>query len=101
MPKWKVEPSNKVKKQIKELLGNIKTIVFSLFKDLEEKGPRQPNWPNYSKLEKYKKLVPDNSHHCHLKKGNPTYVACWCVVDKNKRLIEVFYVGTHENAPYP
>jgi hypothetical protein len=39
-------------------------------------------------------------HHCHLKKGKPTYVAVWEVKNREIRLIEVTYVGTHEKAPY-
>jgi mRNA-degrading endonuclease RelE of RelBE toxin-antitoxin system len=100
MAKWRVEPSNKVKKKIKELSESIKAIVYALLLDLENSGPRQVNWPNYGPLFKHKKIIPENAHHCHLKKGNPTYVACWRVINKNEKLIEVFYVGTHENAPY-
>ena len=33
-------------------------------------------------------------------KGKPTYVCCWEVIDKQKKIIEVNYVGTHEKAPY-
>ncbi len=36
----------------------------------------------------------------HLKKGRPTYVAIWEVTDKEIRIIEVIYAGTHEKAPY-
>jgi mRNA-degrading endonuclease RelE of RelBE toxin-antitoxin system len=100
MVKWSVQLSNKARKQIKELSENIKSIVYALLNDLEKLGPRQPEWPNYRALAKQKKSIPEKSHHCHLKKGNPTYVACWRVMDINTRLIEVFYVGTHENAPY-
>jgi hypothetical protein len=39
-------------------------------------------------------------HHCHLRRGNPTYVAVWEVTNKQIKLVEVRYVGTHENAPY-
>jgi hypothetical protein len=35
-----------------------------------------------------------------LKKGRPTYVAIWEVMDKEIKLIEVIYAGTHEKAPY-
>jgi hypothetical protein len=35
-----------------------------------------------------------------LKKGHPTYVAIWEVKNKEIRLIEVIYAGTHEKAPY-
>ena len=56
-------------------------------------GPVAGNWPNYGKLD-------DNRHHCHLKKGRPTYVAVWWEVRQEKQTIEVAYVGTHEKAPY-
>jgi len=39
-------------------------------------------------------------HHCHLKKGRPTYIAVWEINDKEIKLVEVTYVGTHEKAPY-
>ena len=39
-------------------------------------------------------------HHCHLKRGRPTYVAVWDVHESKQRLIEVTYVGTHARAPY-
>ena len=42
----------------------------------------------------------ENRHHCHIKKGRPTYVAVWEEMDGAIQLIEVTYVGTHEKAPY-
>jgi hypothetical protein len=56
-------------------------------------GPVRGTWPNYGKLSQIR-------HHCHLKKGHPTYVAVWEVRDRQVQIIEVLYVGTHENAPY-
>lgn len=67
-----------------------------LIKDLTIKGPTV-DWPNYGKLHGKKN---EDKRHCHLKKGKPTFVCCWEVLDKNIRIIEVYYVGTHENAPY-
>ena len=61
--------------------------------DITDRGPVRGDWPNFSKLGK-------NTYHCHLKKGKPTYVACWRMLDKSKKVIEVYYVGTHEKAPY-
>ncbi|WP_338032555.1 hypothetical protein [Desulfocurvibacter africanus] len=61
--------------------------------EIEKEGPVRGNWPNYSKLGPEK-------HHCHLKKGNPTYVAVWEERDRQVRLVEVTYAGTHEKAPY-
>ena len=55
-------------------------------------GPVRGNWPHYSSLG-------PGRHHCHLKKGRPTYVAVWEVRDREQRIVEVTYVGTHERAP--
>ena len=97
--KWQIEPKKKLEKQIENLPEHVRPIVFSLMKDLEDIGPNQRGWPKYSPLKK-SKGVPNDSFHCHLKRGKPTYVACWRIIDKKSKLIEVFYVGTHENAPY-
>ena len=64
-----------------------------LVMDLRQSGPTMAQWPNYGLLGK-------GAYHCHLRKGRPTYVACWRVVSKINKEIEVFYVGTHEGAPY-
>ena len=42
----------------------------------------------------------EDKRHCHLIKGRPTYVCCWAIINKQKKIIEVYYVGTHEKAPY-
>ena len=60
-----------------------------LAEDLREKGPEQPKWPNYSKLGK-------TAYHCHLAFS---WVACWRC-EKNTMIIEVYYVGSREKAPY-
>jgi hypothetical protein len=56
--------------------------------------PSGPNpgkrWQNYSPLGK-------NKHHCHL---TYSYVACWEEVQGEIRLLEVYYVGSREDAPY-
>ena len=91
---WSVEYSKKAGKQFKSLPQKIKDIIRALRKDLELNGPHQGNWPNYSKLSK-------DRHHCHLtKKGHPTWVVVWEVIDKKVKIIEVTYVGTRERAPY-
>ncbi len=56
---------------------------------LEASGPVQPAWQNYSKLGETK-------HHCHL---SYKWVACWEETQKGLT-IEVYYVGSRENAPY-
>jgi len=62
-------------------------------------GPYRSNWKNFGPLHKGKG-IPEGAFHCHLKKGKPTFVACWQIISKKEKTIEVFYVGTHENAPY-
>jgi hypothetical protein len=68
-------------------------VIDFLVIELQAKGPERVNWPNYSKLG-------GDLYHCHLKKGRPTYIACWRVVNERFKQIEVYYVGTHEGAPY-
>lgn len=93
---WDVRLSNKAGKNYKQLYHNgrtrpsIASLVDLLVLELETCGPVRLNWPNYGKLE-------EGYYHCHLKKGHPTFVACWKVSGKQ---IEVYYVGTHEGAPY-
>lgn len=71
-----------------------------LHMDLEEEGPAQPRWPHYGKLKSLKGMKKRDPRHCHLERGKPTFVACWEVKDKKRKILEVFYVGTHEKAPY-
>lgn len=92
---WNVEFKRKTIKQIESLNNRAKFALRLLVEDLSKNGPSQMNWPNYGKLKVKKKF---DFRHCHLIKGNPTYVCCWEVV--SEKLIEVYYVGTHENAPY-
>jgi len=66
-----------------------------LFVDLATQGPAVSSWPNYGKLQG----IRGDKRHCHLQKGKPTYVCCWEVLDKKRKVIEVYYVGTHEKAP--
>ncbi|MDL2316163.1 cytotoxic translational repressor of toxin-antitoxin stability system [Desulfovibrio sp. OttesenSCG-928-A18] len=70
----------------------VKAFEALLF-DLRARGPVAGNWPNYGKLDRQR-------HHCHLRKGRPTYVAVWWEVGEEDHSIEVTYVGTHEKAPY-
>jgi len=90
---WQVDFNSRSKKQRDKLPEKIRSILDRLAKQMEVSGPIRRDWKNFSKL------TGDN-YHCHLKKGRPTYVACWKVVDKKIQIIEVYYAGTHENAPY-
>jgi len=96
---WQVQFSKSASKQYESLMRcgqkpSIIDIIDTLVLELEASGPKQHTWPNFGKLSEIE-------YHCHLKKGRPpTYVACWKVICKNSKIIEVTYVGTHEKAPY-
>ena len=90
---WEVKEKRSLSKQVRKLPVNVQNLLIALKKEMEVKGPVRGNWPNFS-------LLSGNRYHCHLKKGRPTYVAIWEVVDKGIKLIEVVYAGTHEKAPY-
>lgn len=85
--------TNKVSKAIAKLPRSVKQSLSLLIGEIEYSGPVRGNWNNYSKLG-------NDRHHCHLKKGKPTYVAVWEVTEKEIKLVEVTYVGSHEKAPY-
>lgn len=90
---WTVTSQKKVRKQVRKLPLSVKEKLFALLLDIEIDGPIRGNWPNYGKLGR-------NRHHCHLKKGHPTYVVVWEVKEYQIKLVELTYVGSHEKAPY-
>lgn len=90
---WNVKANRKVQKQVEKLPRNVKDALNVLLAAIRQEGPTRHEWPNYGRLG-------ENIHHCHLKKGHPTYVAVWEVIDKKVKLIEVLYAGTHEKSPY-
>ena len=96
---WEVCYSNKAKKSALKLSVKVKMQLDLLAKEMEVEGPHRKDWPHYGPLSKGPG-IPENTYHCHIKGGRPTYVACWQVEDKKLKIIEIFYVGTHENTPY-
>ena len=90
---WIVKLARTTEKQKNKLSKPVRQLLFALIGDIEKGGPVRGDWPNYGKLT-------GNRHHCHIKKGQPTYVVVWEVQDKTIKLVEVIYVGTHEKAPY-
>jgi len=90
---WTVEFSNKAAKQVAKLPRTVADALAALALDIESGGPVRGDWPNYSKLS-------DLEHHCHIKKGRPTYVAVWRETKDRIHFVEVIYAGTHEKAPY-
>jgi len=90
---WTVTIAAKTEKRITRLPVRVQKALALLIADIEAGGPVRGDWPNYSRL-------PGNRHHCHLKKGRPTYVAVWEDMAGQINVIEVIYAGTHEKAPY-
>ena len=85
--------NRKAQKEIARLPGKTAKNLIALIRDIEASGPVRGNWPNYG-------LIGKDRYHCHIKKGRPTYVAVWETRDKEIRIVEVMYAGTHEKAPY-
>jgi mRNA-degrading endonuclease RelE of RelBE toxin-antitoxin system len=93
---WEVELTRNAEKQTEKLPQAIRNNVYFLIAELHVKGCFLPHRSYFGKIKGGK-----DAFHCHLKSGRPTYVACWKVAaDKTLKKIEVYYVGTHENAPY-
>jgi len=90
---WRVELTARTMKQQRKLPQRVREVLFQLIRDIEAAGPVRGDWPDYSKLAA-------GEHHCHLKKGQPTYVAVWRESKGTIRLVEIVYAGTHEKAPY-
>jgi mRNA-degrading endonuclease RelE of RelBE toxin-antitoxin system len=86
---FEIRIGKKVQKNLFKLPKNIRERFTVLAEQLRDCGPIAHNWSNYSKLG-------DNRYHCHLTRS---YVACW-KHEKSKIIIEVYYVGSRENAPY-
>lgn len=87
--KYEVKVKKKVARGLKKLPADVQKLFFLLIADLQADGPIQKSWRNFSSLEK-------DRYHCHL---NYRYVACW-TCRKNEIVIEVYYVGSREKAPY-
>ncbi|MDM8536063.1 hypothetical protein QUF70_04855 [Desulfobacterales bacterium HSG17] len=90
---WNVKIKKKAVKVLQKLPVSVQEQFKSLAMEMRVTGPVQESWPNYGKI----RGVSD-CHHCHIKKGKPTYVVVWKVIEKNS--LEVIYIGTHEKAKY-
>lgn len=89
---WHVRLSKKTDKSLDKLPKPVLQALALLMRDIELAGPVRGDWPNYGKLG-------PKRHHCHLRKGRPTYVAVWIETEIGYE-VEVTYAGTHEKAPY-
>ncbi len=90
---WAVKILRKADKQKDKLPEKVKSALLFLMHEISRNGPVRGDWPNYGKLS-------PGRHHCHIKKGKPTYVVVWEEIDGEIRVVEIIYVGTHEKAPY-
>jgi len=87
--KYEIRIKKKVARGLARLPGDVQKLFFLLVADLQSDGPIQKSWRNFSPLG-------GDRYHCHL---NYRYVACW-TGQKNEIVIEVYYVGSREKAPY-
>lgn len=90
---WQILIPKKVLGDLKALPESISANFWALIKAMAVLGPVRGDWPNYGKLR-------PKIHHCHVKKGQPTYVMVWKVSDSKLKKVEVLYAGTHEKADY-
>ncbi len=87
--KYEVRIKKKVDRSLKKLPADVRKLLYLLIADLQTAGPVQKSWRNFSPLAK-------GRYHCHL---TYRYVACW-TYRKKEIVIEVYYVGSCEKAPY-
>ncbi len=92
---WQVGFHRKARKQCEKLPVAILASLDILVAELKADGPERTNWYHYGKI-----VNKDDMHHCHLNKGKPRYIAVWKVLDRTVQVMEIKYVGTHENADY-
>ena len=92
---WQVKFTGKAKKQKEKLPTAIAAALYLLRKELESEGPERINWPHFGKIK-----GKHDMYHCHLNRSRPCYVAVWKVTNRSVKLMEIRYVGTHENADY-
>lgn len=90
---WEVCFKKKAAKGLKGLPKRVSAQVFLLADEIKLFGPVRGNWKSYSKLG-------GDKHHCHVQDGRPSYVVCWEVVNRVVKIVEIYYVGTREKAPY-
>jgi mRNA-degrading endonuclease RelE of RelBE toxin-antitoxin system len=86
---YTVELNKKALKGIEKMPLKVQELMALLIQDLRDMGPKRAEWPNYSTLG-------PNDYHCHLTRK---WVACWRH-EKKTILIEVYYAGSREDAPY-
>lgn len=86
---YEVRLTKKAAKGIRCLPKNAQETFWTLVHAIEDTGPVQPRFPNYSKLGNF-------TYYCHLAYH---WVACWRN-ENGSIVVEVYYVGSREDAPY-
>jgi mRNA-degrading endonuclease RelE of RelBE toxin-antitoxin system len=86
---YKILINKKALKGMQKMPLKINEKMNVLLKDLRDKGPIRKEWSNFSDLG-------NNLYHCHL---TYKWIACW-KHEKNSIVIEVYYAGSREDAPY-
>jgi len=92
---WRVDFAGRAEKQKRKLSGNLRDVLYALKHDLEQKGPVQTSWRNYSQI-----VNAENFHHCHINSGRPRYVVVWKMIDLKDQIIEIRFVGPHGSVNY-
>jgi mRNA-degrading endonuclease RelE of RelBE toxin-antitoxin system len=87
--KYQVIVKKRALKTIRRMPKSIQERMVLLIDDLRDKGPIRTEWSKFSKLG-------DHEFHCHL---GYKWVACWRW-EEDSIVIEVYYAGSRENAPY-
>jgi hypothetical protein len=83
---YRIIVRKKVARSFVRLPLNARSAFKHLLDDLRDKGPEYSN---------FSRLGP-SIYHCHLARK---WVACWICAGHSME-IEVYYVGSRENAPY-
>ena len=86
---YQVRIKKKVDRGLCKLPRYVQQLFFLLIANLQTEGAIQRSWPNFSSLG-------GDRYHCDL---THRYVACW-TCKKGEIVIEVYYVGSREKAPY-
>jgi mRNA-degrading endonuclease RelE of RelBE toxin-antitoxin system len=86
---YEVRIKRKLERALHKLPADVQKLLYLLLADLKADGPIQKSWSNFSSLGK-------DQYHCHL---NYRYVASW-TCRKDEIVIEVYYAGSREKAPY-
>jgi len=87
---YEIRIKKAVLKNLRGLTEAVQDRFENLVQSLRQTGPTGGHiFQNYGKLS-------ENEYHCHL---TYHYVACWRQ-EKHTIIIEVYYVGSRENAPY-